>query len=135
MLEPLHPPQLWRTWTKAQGRDGPVDNERAYFDSVQVMYDACALGLGLAIAMRPLVDPFLAAHRLVEPFDGSFVLPGAYYFAAAPTLRRDRSVRVLDLTRRRSRQRIGALSKGGPARGVRAGHSYSAITTNDTMPS
>jgi LysR family glycine cleavage system transcriptional activator len=94
LLEPLHPPELWRTWLKAQGHDAPIENERAYFDSVQVMYEACALGLGLAIGMRPLVDAFLAAQRLIEPFPGRIVLPGAYYLAAVPALRRERSVRA-----------------------------------------
>jgi len=94
LLEPLQPPELWSTWLKVQGLDVLLDNERSYFDSVQVMYEACALGLGVAIGIRPLVEPFLVNERLVRPLQGSVVLPGAYYIAALPAMRRERAVRA-----------------------------------------
>lgn len=94
LLEPLRPADLWRTWLQAQGGDIALANERTYFDSASVMYEACALGSGLAIGMRPLVDPFLASKRLVQPLAGNVALPGGYHVAAMPALRRERAVRV-----------------------------------------
>lgn len=94
LLEPLQPPQLWDTWRTALGRDVPLGKERCYFDSLQVMYEASAAGLGLAVGVRPMVDPLLADERLVRPLEGAVPLPGAYYVAALPAMWRDRAVQT-----------------------------------------
>lgn len=93
LLEPLQPAHLWKTWSALAGV--PVDpaQERQYFDSMQVMYEAAARGLGLAIGVRPLVDPYLAEGRLVPAWPGSVPLPGGYHVAALPFMRREPAVR------------------------------------------
>ena len=55
--------------------------------------EACSRGLGLAIGVRPLVDPFLAEGRLVPAWPGTVPLPGACHVAAVPFMRREPAVR------------------------------------------
>jgi len=94
LLEALHPPDLWRVWLERAGGQASLVRERHYFDSIQVLYEAAASGLGLAIGVRPLVDQFLAEGRLVAPFPGAVRLPGAYYLAALPHMRRESAVQA-----------------------------------------
>jgi LysR family glycine cleavage system transcriptional activator len=93
LLEPLQPPNLWKTWSTLAGVPVHPAQERQYFDSMQVMYEAAARGLGLAIGVRPLVDPFLAEGRLVAAWPGTVPLPGGYHVAALPFMRREPAVR------------------------------------------
>lgn len=93
LLEPLQPANLWKTWSTLAGVSVDPAQERQYFDSMQVMYEAAARGLGLAIGVRPLVDPFLAEGRLVAAWPGTVPLPGGYHIAALPFMRREPSVR------------------------------------------
>ncbi|WP_395701556.1 LysR substrate-binding domain-containing protein [Aquabacterium sp.] len=93
LLEPQRPRQLWKTWSALAGV--PVDpaQPREQFDSMQVMYEATARGLGLAIGVRPLVDPFLADGRLVPVWPETVApLPGACYVAALPAMHRTPAV-------------------------------------------
>lgn len=53
-----HPPTLWEGWL----RDPPCD-VRTY-DTLHMMYEAAAAGLGVALAVPLLAEPFLADGRL-----------------------------------------------------------------------
>lgn len=94
LLETLSPPDVWQFWRDQTGDPLSESGDRLYFDSVQVMYEAAVLGLGLAIGIRPLVDPFLASGRLVAPFDRRVTLPGGYHVAALPAMLREPPVRA-----------------------------------------
>lgn len=53
-----HPHDLWERWLGVQPRD-----MRTY-DTLQMMYEAAAAGLGVALAAPLLSEPFLASGRL-----------------------------------------------------------------------
>jgi LysR family glycine cleavage system transcriptional activator len=92
LLEPLQPPRLWETWSALAGVKMSTAQPRLRFDSMQVMYEAATRGLGLAIGVDPLVQPFLARGQLASAWP-SVQLPGAYYVAALPHMRREAPVR------------------------------------------
>ena len=93
-LEMFYPPDLWRYWLDAIGEAGLAGGERIYFDSSQVMYEAAARGLGIAIGIAPLVDPFLASGRLVQLHDGVVRLAGGHYVVALPAMMHEPPVRA-----------------------------------------
>lgn len=93
LLEAMRPPRLWSTWSALAGVPLDPDQPRQRFDSVQVLHEAAARGLGLAVGLRPLVAPCLAEGRLVSAWPGTVTLPGAVHIVALPALRRDASVR------------------------------------------
>lgn len=86
-------PQLWPWWSRAAGDGSRLDGCSQWFDSTHVMYEAVALGLGVAIGVRPLVDAYLTSGRLVAPLSKQVRLPGAYHVAALPSLHREPAVR------------------------------------------
>jgi LysR family glycine cleavage system transcriptional activator len=94
LLELLYPPDLWRYWLDGSGETALVGEERLYFDSGQVMYEAAARGLGIAIGINPLVDPFIRSGRLVPLHPRSVRLAGAHYVAALPALMHEPPVRA-----------------------------------------
>lgn len=94
LLEALQPPDIWRVWQTVTGEAVSESPQRVYFDSVLVMYEAAAMGLGLAVGMTPTVERFLADGRLVAPLPRVAPLPGAYYVAALPTMLAELPVRT-----------------------------------------
>ncbi|GGF39143.1 LysR family transcriptional regulator [Aliidongia dinghuensis] len=95
LFELVHPANQWADWLALAGYRSPIEAERAAFDGAQVMYEAAARGLGVALGVRPLVDPFLADGRLEIAFDLSLPLAGSYYVVAQPEVRRQRAVQTL----------------------------------------
>jgi LysR family glycine cleavage system transcriptional activator len=93
-LEMFYPPDLWRYWLDATGATELAGGERLYFDSGQVMYEAAARGLGIAIGIRPLVDPFLKSGRLVPLHERTVRLTGGHYVAALPAMMHEPPVRA-----------------------------------------
>ena len=64
---------LWDDWFKAVGLAGYRPRRAKRFDNVQVLYEAAAAGMGLALGGTHLVDPYLASGRLVRAFDAPAV--------------------------------------------------------------
>jgi LysR family transcriptional regulator, glycine cleavage system transcriptional activator len=95
LLDLVYPARQWESWLERAGYSGPLPAERMTFDCGLVMCEAAALGLGLAIGGRPLVDSYLASGRLQRAFDLSFPAPGAYYLVALPSVRRQRRTQLL----------------------------------------
>lgn len=93
MLEVKYPAQVWEAWI-ARACAGVPDptRTRVSFSSTQVMYEAAASGLGIALGVCPLVDPFLADGRLVRAHALACALPGSYFVAALPAMRRSPAV-------------------------------------------
>lgn len=94
LLETLVPPGLWQLWLDQTGEAITNATDRLYFDSAQVMYEAAAHGLGVALGIRPLVDPYLRDGRLVRATQRSIRLPGGYYVAATPAMLKEPAVRA-----------------------------------------
>jgi LysR family glycine cleavage system transcriptional activator len=64
---------LWDDWFAAMGLGGYRPRRAKSFDDVQVLYEAAAAGMGLALGGTHLVDPFIAAGRLKRAFDAATV--------------------------------------------------------------
>ena len=70
----------WPRWLEAAGVDGVVDGSRGpHFSSNILSLEAAAQKLGVALALRPLVDADLAAKHLVAPFEVELKPQSAYY--------------------------------------------------------
>jgi len=70
----------WQKWLEAAGVDGKVDGTRGpHFSSNILSLEAASQKLGVALALRPLVDADIASHRLVAPFEVELRPQSAYY--------------------------------------------------------
>ena len=95
LLDLVYPADYWDDWLTRAGYQGPMPRERATFDCGQVMCEAAARGVGVALAARPLVDPFLASGQLRQAFDLVLPASGSYYLVALPAVRRLRTVQTV----------------------------------------
>lgn len=93
-LEMFYPPDLWRYWLDASGASELAGGDRLFFDSGQVMYEAAARGLGIAIGIGPLVTPFLDSGRLVILDERIVRLAGGHYIVALPAMMHEPPVRA-----------------------------------------
>ncbi|MEN2975797.1 LysR substrate-binding domain-containing protein [Tistrella bauzanensis] len=73
LLGPGHRPEFWPEWAWAQGLDADALPPVRTFDSLQMLYEAAAQGLGVAIGLDRLVQPWITAGRLVRPIAGKVV--------------------------------------------------------------
>jgi LysR family glycine cleavage system transcriptional activator len=73
-------PDLWPQYLQGVGLGDYRPRRRRSFDNVQVMYEAAANGLGIALATDELAGTHLASGRLVKPFSNEPVaLRQSYY--------------------------------------------------------
>jgi len=80
----------WQKWLEAAGVDNVVDGSRGpHFSSNILSLEAASQKLGVALALRPLVDADIASHRLVAPFKVE-VKPQSAYFLVCPEVIADR---------------------------------------------
>jgi LysR family transcriptional regulator, glycine cleavage system transcriptional activator len=80
----------WQKWLEAAGVDDVVDGSRGpHFSSNILSLEAASQKLGVALALRPLVDADIASHRLVAPFKVE-VKPQSAYFLVCPEVIADR---------------------------------------------
>jgi LysR family transcriptional regulator, glycine cleavage system transcriptional activator len=64
-----HQPEFWAEWFAANGVDAAAPRLRT-FDNLQVVYEAAASGMGIALGLDAVVRPYLESGRL------RLVLPG-----------------------------------------------------------
>lgn len=69
---------LWDDWLRAAGVEG-VDTGQGPRISNTLALEAATDGLGVVLALRPLIAEAVAEGRLVVPFDVSIPSPYAYY--------------------------------------------------------
>ncbi len=71
-------PELWPEWFHSAGLPHParIDQE---FDNAHLLYRAAACGLGIALGVDVLVQPYLDDGQLVRPFNLQFRLSNSYY--------------------------------------------------------
>jgi LysR family glycine cleavage system transcriptional activator len=80
----------WRKWLEAAGVADRVDAERGpRFSSNILSLEAASQKLGVALALRPLVDADIASERLCAPFDIE-VKPQSAYYLVCPEVIADR---------------------------------------------
>ena len=89
-------PDLWPQYLSAVGLRRYQPRRTETFDNVQIMYEAAANGLGLALAAHELVDGLLASGRLVEAFTNEPVtLRQSYYLVYRKDRREQPALRML----------------------------------------
>ena len=70
----------WQKWLEAAGVDGEVDGSRGpHFSSNILSLEAASQKLGVALALRPLIDADVASGRLKSPFEFEVNPRSAYY--------------------------------------------------------
>ncbi len=75
----------WKQWLKLEGVEG-VDAQRGpHFTDGSLAIEAAADGMGVALALRPLVGPDVKSGRLAIPFDSPMPSNYAYYFVTPET--------------------------------------------------
>ncbi len=80
----------WRKWLEAAGVADRVDADRGpHFSSNILSLEAASQKLGVALALRPLVDADIASGRLCAPFDVE-VKPQSAYYLVCPEVIADR---------------------------------------------
>jgi LysR family glycine cleavage system transcriptional activator len=104
----------WRKWLDAAGVADKVDGSRGpRFSTNMLSIEAASQKLGVALALRPMVDADLASGRLVEPF-GIEVTPGSAYFLVCPEVIADRP--AVAAFRAWLLEKAGEPSSGTPGR-------------------
>jgi len=77
-------PDLWAEWCSLSGLAKP-GGKLQWFDHVNVLYEAAANGLGMALGSEPLVTPWITTGRLVPAFvDAPKVMRHSYYLVHRP---------------------------------------------------
>jgi LysR family glycine cleavage system transcriptional activator len=94
LLHCLTYPDDWRRWLHAAGVAGIDSGRGPKFDTLSLMYQAAASGMGVAIAREPLVAEDLAAGRVVVPLRLSLPSDVAHYVVALPGAMAQPKVRV-----------------------------------------
>ncbi len=80
----------WQKWLEAAGVENRVDGSRGpHFSSNILSLEAASQKLGVALALRPLVDADIASHRLVAPFKVE-LRPRSAYYLVCPEVIADR---------------------------------------------
>jgi LysR family glycine cleavage system transcriptional activator len=70
----------WRKWLEAAGAEGRVDaGHGPRFSTNALSLEAASQKLGVALALRPLVDADIRSGRLIAPFQVELKPVGAYF--------------------------------------------------------
>ena len=72
-----HQPDFWPEWFRLTGVAFQADRYKS-FDNLQLVYEAAAARLGIAIGLDPLVRPYLANGRLVRVWPDSVTLSRSF---------------------------------------------------------
>jgi LysR family glycine cleavage system transcriptional activator len=81
----------WQKWLQEAGVADEVDASRGpHFSSNILSLEAASQKLGVALALRPLVDADVASDRLCEPFEPIRVKPQSAYYLVCPEVIADR---------------------------------------------
>ncbi len=56
----------WRAWLEKTGTNGIEPGKGLHFDTIQLAFEAAAMGLGVALGRRPLVNRELVSGTLVD---------------------------------------------------------------------
>ncbi|MBV8189803.1 MAG: LysR family transcriptional regulator [Alphaproteobacteria bacterium] len=84
-----HQPDFWPEWFRLTGTAKGGGGYRS-FDNLQLIYEAATAGLGIAIGLDPLVQPYLTSGRLVRLSPGGVTLSRSFHLVR----RADRSPHV-----------------------------------------
>lgn len=79
LLGLVRPRGFWEAWLKAAQVAPFKAKGTARFDSLHLLYEAAANGMGVALAFDRLVEPYLRDKRLAAPFALSVPLDYSYW--------------------------------------------------------
>jgi len=104
----------WQKWLEAAGVADRVDGARGpRFSTNMLSIEAASQKLGVALALRPMLDADLASGKLVEPFPIE-VNPGSAYYLVCPDVIADRP--AVTAFRAWLLEKAGEPSIGAPGR-------------------
>jgi LysR family transcriptional regulator, glycine cleavage system transcriptional activator len=86
-----HQPDFWPEWFRLSGL-GSGNGLRVSFDNLQLVYEAAANGLGIAIGLDPLVRPYLDNGRLARLWPGGVMLSRSFHLVRQAGRSRDRRI-------------------------------------------
>ena len=86
-----HQPDFWPEWFRLSGLT-PAKGPYTSFDNLQLVYEAAANGLGIAIGLDPLVRPYLDNGRLVRLWPDSVRLSRSFHLVRQTRRARDRRI-------------------------------------------
>ncbi|MGF1606430.1 MAG: LysR substrate-binding domain-containing protein [Rhodothalassiaceae bacterium] len=85
-------PDGWEAYFRALGLALPAEANRRRFDNTQLLYEAAAGGLGVALGLDRVIQPLLADGRLIRACDCALPSPVNYiavhHHTAPPPVRR-----------------------------------------------
>lgn len=82
LIHDLAQPKAWRTWLTAQGVDRTDESADLWFDSAPATLHAAEQGLGMALAIDPLIHLWPEYGRRVAPAFPGITGPRARYWLA-----------------------------------------------------
>lgn len=96
LLGVVHMPGLWPQYLAGLGFRGYRPRQMHTFDNLQVMHEAAANGLGMALTTHELVEAQLTAGRLAPAFsDAPVTLRQSYYFVCRKDRQDEPALRAL----------------------------------------
>jgi LysR family glycine cleavage system transcriptional activator len=84
-----HQPDFWPEWFRLTGIPKGEAPCRS-FDNLQLVYEGAAAGLGVAIGLDPLVQPYLKGGRLVRLGPDSATLSRSFHLVRRAARSSDR---------------------------------------------
>jgi LysR family glycine cleavage system transcriptional activator len=86
-------PELWQHWLHEAGIPQLGTERFANFSDCHLLYESAASGLGVAIALDALVEPYIHDGRLVPVSDIRLIIPKKFYLVSRPPSRQSAPVR------------------------------------------
>jgi DNA-binding transcriptional LysR family regulator len=87
----------WQVWLDATGTEGIDTSGGLHVDTIQLAFEAAAMGLGVALGRKPLVDADLVSGVLVEASPAIIASTTAYWLVSAENA--DRRPELFDFKR------------------------------------
>lgn len=88
-------PDGWKLWAAGADVTLPEAGQELWFDSFLSLMQAAERGLGVSLALRPMVDVWLRAGRLITPWPQQTPIPMGYYLLYRPGEDRRPELRAL----------------------------------------
>ena len=82
----------WSAWLEAVGVSDVDASRGPHFSDASLALEAALEGMGVTLAMKPLLQPEIDADRLVVPFDISAPAASSYYLVTPEASARNRGV-------------------------------------------
>lgn len=94
LLVARHLPEAWPAWLASVGLSGLKPRRQRSYDNSQLLYQAAANGLGVALGVEPLVGELMREGKLVRPFRAGLRLESSYHLVMRPGERNRPAIRA-----------------------------------------